>query len=725
MTTRTIPKYFPIMRKEELYARKVLKGSLMRKLAQMQNYLWARQTKIYANHGYEGCGNTLYHTRPAATATGPGGLVVSNLDFELAPDGAGALPVCSFLLPPNWCGGKRISIEGNAVLAAAAATTGDVLIGVYTLDEDFTGVQTSYRATSAGDNYFALELAVPQDKMYQVKVFIRLNDAAVGSENSTADGITLTFVSARYKVANTTELGGDAVITTWKPTDELQADDDDESINAAILQRILQNTMHLYAYRGPEVCQSWLGAPNHNTTTYTEVGRYQVVLPPLITGITGKLVVWCTHGGANNNVRVKANGSVVFTSADLSVGENTVDVTQFTGLSGAVTLTVEARSSAASGEWGTMVNGVSFYETQITQGLGSITLPASYAPLDEDGLNGDDPIAIDDNAAGQITGIAKLIRNDRWLCANRFRHLVGDWRHRVYKRVTLGGYSDHPAFQPIDTPPGMYDYTPGIIGANGALGRAKNISVGGNASGDDDNDGYGGWPYGVASSVTALNQAGAVTTAAPSQGVYGAGSPPTSYPFPWVGWPSAQSYAQSGRRLAKHWMVNTSTALKVNALNWVCLVRGRRARVQIILPVGDPINTQGPGSGGGPWIEEPSQVGKGYFSPKYDSTVQNNIHILEIPQAQLKTAYTNPHTNTPLGIPFAKDCVRWWRPPLTGIHSSSTSNAFTMRGRLIPGLIPNPFNSTFQRGEGDISEIELNSMYLADLPLNEELLATL
>lgn len=700
MTTRTIPNIFPLVHPQELFTRTVLKGSLMRRLAQAQNYLWAKMVKVYGGHGYEGHGNYLFHLRHARVGA-------KDLDQVEGPDALGlALPVCSFIVPPNWAAGRVITVEGDYTLAAGTAgTQGTIIAAIYTLD-DILISYTSQNCTDPTTHRWSLTLNAPQDQMYQCKVFMRLTDMNTGSEDDFADSFSCDFVSARYNVGTAAEIGGIAVPTVWAPTDDSHFVDD-ETYSSAILQRILFNTLHLYCYRAPELCQAWLGAPNCTTSTYTTVGKYMFYMPPRVTSLKGKLTVYCTSGGAGNEVRVKLNGSVVQTFSALGTGETLLDVTAFSVATGSNVITIEAKSTSASTGWGTVVQGVSIWESDTTLDVGSFAAVTDYQPQDEDALNGDDNIPMSINALGQVAGIVPLIRNDRWLAANRLRHVIGDWRHRTYKRtcrynsaadgspygLVTGG---NKIFQP-----GM-DWTRGLAPIDYQLGRPKNITVRGDADADNDLDGFGLYPNGEASSVTAFDNALTMHTAAPD---------PTT-PFPWFPvdfyFPLTDDYPHTGRRLAKHWIVNqTGKEIATAGGSWVCVIRGRRLRPALMTD--DQV-------GNGPKTEEPDSSYHGpsvpgywlhsSFVPVYDGT-----EITHIPIRGRGAVIT--------------EVEKHWGTPLLGTHDAVGPYSFQVRGRCPGATIARTEKVGQERDEGVLFEVELNSTYLADAPLTETILATL
>lgn len=706
MATRTIPPLFPLVHEAELFTRKIVKGSVLQRIAKAQNWIWAKFGKVYANHGYEGHGYAQQHilssrvTPPTSPTVTPKGM---DPDLVDPPDGGfKALPLCSFIVPPNWGASRRLLVKGRSNLLKANASQGEIIVALYTLDEVPIGVYKSNRQTAAGDEDWSLELAVPQDKFYQCKVFQRFYDGATTDENNVSDGFLTYYVSARYDVGNATEIGGDAVTAEWSPTSESVLGYD-ESFNAAILQRILRNTMHIYATRPPELCQSWLANPYNNTSSYVEVGRYKVWLPHMVTEVTGKLLVHCTHGGAGNNVRVMLDGVAVFTSGTLSAGETEVDVTAFAiGDAAEHTITIEAKSTAASADWGTSVYGVSFWESGLTMALGSVpAVPAAFVPVDESSLEGDDAIVWQDNLQAQKSGLYYMIRNDRWLARNRLRHLIGDWRHRVYKRLIL-----HPDTTIVEK---AGDWTRGYEQLDYQLGRPKNITVRGDDAAFDDFDGYSLFPNGTVTSFTGDDGAN-IATAAPN--------PTLPAPFPGVGlyygWPHDYEVTQPGRRLAKHYVAtpaSTSPLAEEVTAQWLLLTRHRRLRPFLLA---SDIN------GSGPRDEEPPGIvplppatkgyhNAGYLQPDYDGSNTNPIHI---------------H-----GRGTIPDFEKHWGAPLAGYHSTG-SLALAIVGRL-EGHATTLFDSvstqglhygTKTRDEGELFEIELNSVYFADTPLNQEVL---
>lgn len=670
MTTRTIPTLFPRVRDNELFSRKLYAGGLLRKMTQSHNWIWSKATRVYANHAYEGLGNFLFHF---------GSTFYQNTKVLVtAPDGGtDVLPLVSFLVPPNWGYSKRVKIQGQTQFATALTSSWDIIAAVYDLDDVYVGQYIALGVQNTpGTSTWNVTLQVPQNKTYQVKVFLRFTDTSTAAANTFAELALVNNISARYAAAIAEELGNETPQATWSPIADEAFNAANMPVHAGLLQRLNRNTNHMMSYRGAELCQAFLGVHYNNDAVFREIGRYVVYLPDMVTEIQGKLVMYCTSGGVGNEVRILVDGVVKQTFTALAAGESTLVVAAIACTSNAEhTITIEAISTATasllSTTYGTICNGVSIWESAITQGLpvGS-AVPANFAPLDEAGMHGDDAISWGTNAKAELNGVQGMIQNDRWLAANRLRHLIGDWRHRTYKRVARLSAPNTNIFD------ARVDWTRGPESVAYQLYRQKNITIRGTSSAEDDADSIGNFSGQDAVYI----------------GSY------TDVPFIH---PNDMTFTTHGRRLAKHQMVRPTgvrTHMREGG-NWICMVRGRRLR---------PDSMAVDSNSWGTTAEEPPYVDKGYFQALYNAVAAGSTIPIK---SKAKLA----------------DYEKHWCPPLRGAHLNS-DNTFTIRGRLPsqPGAVDAggaALGAT--RPEGMLFEIELCSMYLADEPLNEEILRSL
>lgn len=484
MATKTIPARFPTLKRKDCGTYRPARAGIIRSLAQAQNYIYANSRRIYANHAYEGNGNTLRHGEP------------DNI-LETVP-GAGtanALPVASFAVPPNWGPSNQLRVQGTVSVNVEGARVGTaVIFTVHELDGTFTGqwAQSAVdyeTAVETINDQFDLTMSMPQDRVVQVRVWITADTTQNG------EYFKLNCISAAYKKGTSAELGGEDE-TPWNGLPTVGSAD--TPLSSALLYSLVRNTLALYARNPWEVCQSWLGTVYGNTSTFVEVGRYYVRTNEMPTSFQMRLIVHCTHGGAGNEVRVQENGAdtVTFTALTTGTQELTVNFTP-TGADEDVYYTVEARSTAAAADWGTTVLGVYLYESDVTPPYPSgVAAPSTYEPIDEEQIEADDFIAAEDIGSDRA-GIQYLIANDAWLAQHRTaRWLIGDWRHRVYKRFSYQSGNLYIASE--------FDWTPGPIIEYG-LGRPKNITIRGDNTTLNGDDGFGGYPYGLEETAPAFS----------------------------------------------------------------------------------------------------------------------------------------------------------------------------------------------------------------------------
>lgn len=639
MPIRTLPKNFPPLHESDYHARKIARVQLARKLAQAQNFLWASMFRVYGGCAYEGHGYSLTNgaTDPAATETAPDGTTSTKL-------------VAAFACPPNWSASQRLKITGRVSKTNHTLTaTGKVIASVWTIDGQYSGRYAAFNMSSDrnGAADFTLTLEVPREATHEIRIHL---GASLGvTEMGAADSFELQCVSARYEIASAAEMWGDAPAATWQPIAHPFVANN-PPLAAALLRTIVRNTTHLYAYRSPEICHSWLKPANVNTASYAEVGRYAVYVPPRVTQLDGKLGVHSTHAVAGNDVRVLVDGVVVFTSATTAAGYSEIDITPFAVTPGAErVITVQARSTAAGGSTGVTVEGVWIWENDVTLSLPTGTTdPANYVPVDEATIESDDEIA-------EATWL-RIVQNDTWLARQRLRWLVGDWRHRTYKRVAVDGTSSYAA---------GWDYTRGDSSSAWYPNHRKNITINGNttwmdATGSttpDDREGYGYFPNGVDG-----NNIG----------------------FSLDTWPISQEQYQHGRRVGRFRIENHVPGYPINSVTnarvrWYA--RGRRLA---------PWHLKEFGAGYyGPLLEDASCRGRAYFEQ-----LLAGVSGMKLP------------------ISAANDLVSAWYGPTTGL-ASQVAAAVTIHGRC-------PSNGqTGNSLEGALFEVELQATLLLDAPLTQ------
>jgi hypothetical protein len=499
---RTLPSAFPLVSLRDVYSYRIASGHLLRKVAQAQNYLWARAGRIYGNFCYEGHGwRATYNETSPYTLTTPGGNI--------------GICIGSFICPPNYGASATGKISMTFALAGASSKTVTIEMVLYELDGTFISSGSSMSASGTSGNVTATQAMSLStgNRPIQCKVFMSVAGLAAGG-----DDVQALHISARYLedpgVINNETLSG---IATWDFLSTLVLDG--YSMSAALLGALVRNTICLWARRPWEICQAYLATQHAPTASRWEIGRYVVWVSPRVDKLSCRLQVQATHTG---NVYIKVNGVQVGTSA-VAVGQHAITFTDFVhGLSTAsggveATFTVEADSTAANTDWGTIVNGVSLWESSINLALfGGATVPTDYTPIDENYLAPDMPIVSELNGSSRA-GITTLIRNDIWLARNRLRWLVGDWRHKTQKKIVNPDTGN---------PEDIYDWTYGQSGT-AFLSAMRNITVMPVGTSHDADDGYGNFFTGVGTAT---------------------GMPPGSGD---TRWPSSLTYSQHGARLAR------------------------------------------------------------------------------------------------------------------------------------------------------------------------------
>lgn len=665
MTTRTLPSAFPSWSRESFASLQAARAPRLRMLAQACNWLWANMVRFFGYSAYEGNG---FYIRDNSTHPAQG-----DLD-HLPPTGSttARLLVC-FLAPPNWGPSGRVQIKGRSTLTnPSGSADGLIIAGVYDLDGNYVGSTSSVTYSATGTNDWTLTISVPQDKAYQVKVW---SDPTLSNDLAPSPSYDHDYVmcmSARYLEATADDLpSADTPPTAWLPTAHDYIDETGpvvmQAYSAMLLQRISDNLMHLYTQRPPMILTTHLGPHFYNDSTFFEVGRYVVRLTPQVDTIDGRLVVWCTHGGAGNEVRVLVDGVVKETFTALATGLTTLSLANITGLTGGtdITITIEAKSTAAGADWGTVVLGVDMWEQSADLDLPSgTTVPGSYAPVDEEAL-----VAYKTIAQEPVNAI---IRNVTWLAANRLKTLVQDWRHRTYKRIGLSGGEMLPQgdWTRGGTSGGSPDYVATTL-KNITVFPQATVADGDGSTSFANKDGLGYYPYG--------ESAGGWTTSS--------------------SWPPAADHQQQGHgdrlrqvfeSLGGYNDFSEYTGRQIQG--WV---RARRCRPNVV--------TAFDLGSGGPGPEEPGFVGRGTI----DAYVGSTRHM--------RWAITGRGPSA-MGIP--PDAVAQWYGP--EFMSRDDFGTLDLRGLLLSNQVTP--NSSLQ---GLLFEMELCGSIFVDVPLDAHQLAQL
>lgn len=457
---------------------------------------------------------------------------------------------------------------------------GRMIFAVYDLEGNYVGITQTFTYSTNGANDWKSSISVPQDKTYQVKVWMAPTLVS-GTDEDALDNITARY----YEGSAANLLSGDTVPTDFQAHDPgFIVAGQNPALTSAWLKMCAKNLLHLYGRRPPQVYSTYFKPTHNNTSTFTEVGRYKVTLGPDTIHIRGRFNTWCTHGGVGNEVRVLVDGVVKETFTAIAAQGSTQTWATITGLTGGseIIITVEAKSTAAGADWGTIVDGVFAWE--YAQNLDyPTTMPANYVPIDEDAIGANDTVL--------ESHFKTLADNILWLANNRVKNLVQDWRHRTYRRVGISGGEIN----------GQGDWTRGDEGSiTQRANHMKNITVFaqtsqadqlGNTT-PDDRDGRGYWQYGLSSGGwTALS----------------------SWPPP----ASQKQYAHGKRVAVIHNSPGSTGAVSDIAGGFVRgWLRGKRRRPYIMaaFDLGS----------GGPGIEEPGFINNGKFQLFTGSTLIGN-----------------------------------------------------------------------------------------------------
>ncbi len=655
MTRRTLPAQFPIFRLSDFNTYKTGRATKVRWLAAATNWLWANMVRFYAYSAYEGNGYGLSadytdSAQGVQTQLPPGGSLTAKL-------------LSSFIVPPNWGPSSTIVITGRSYFGDASGSgNGAIVVGVYGLDEVFTGITKTWTYNTPGANDWQQELSIPQDKCYQVKVWMdpTLLQDLLSPGVVPGDTDAVTNITVRYKEAVAADLStGDTPPTAYTTiSDTYVVDGENAPLTSALMKQIAKNVLHLWTMRPPHIMSTYFGPTHALTSTYEEVARYKVKLGPNCTKIRGRCDTFSF--GTGNAVRVLVDGVVKETFTGLAAGTSAQTWATITGLAAGteITITVEAKcTTAGTGGWGTVVDGVYAWEYEQDMLLpAGTTIPVSFIPIDEEGVSANKPVFED--------MIQRLIANTLYVAANRQNTLVQDWRHRTYKRAGINGTEMYPGG----------DWTRGNNLFPAYLESMKNITVFGQSAQADsqgstspnDRDGRGYATYGYAFDWTASL---------------------SSWPIP-----SNQVQLCHGKRLLQtHYSPDGSPDNAIWSEDSDGLVRGwvRGRRVRPYLMMAFDLGSAGP---------LPEEAG---FINAANITLYSGGGTLLATWPLVGTPARPDHESA------------WYGPDFVGSSDWGTLNG---RGNLLSRL------TTTNPLEGALFEVELNSTLFSDVPLTQRML---
>lgn len=657
---RTIPVSFPWIERQEVWTGMPIKVSVMRRLAQMQNYLWANLRNVWNNGGSEGGGqhemaNDLY---PRLTE-------LRGAPYELHTDGKEWLKAAQFYVPQNWCSGSRLRIRTTVL----DITGGFLMAELRDLNGNPLGVRTIYVSgvVSLKVNVVDLFLDVPRDKG-DCQCVLWLRNEFTDNTTQFHKRFYLFGYSARYVNGP-----GDVSFVPSAWTNKHNLTDVSRHLHMAasvFYDSILQNTLWHWSKRNPEIAHAWLGQHWNNTTTWTPVAEYWVNIPRAC-----DVRYWITTQGMG----VSGDWEIVFDGVTKATG--TVD--PFGGTATGV-FTVDAgedvnvkvnvkTASTTTTDFGSILCGIKLVEDSYTLGTGE-TVPADFTPLDEDEIRAEKLLYLENSlVSGTPAGFVTLQNNDRWLLVNRRRVLVSDWRNRILK---AGGYSTGTS-----SPDERTDFTRHHLKD---LGYDLSAEMQGN---------MGGWR-----NITAIGE-GALDDHAPiaafgSEGVThddlfwgGGGTGYSTTPFNWpslYGLPGG-GYTNLPSRMLLKSFVRNNVDMK-GASKRRLFLRCRRLRPH-------DWNRDGYTSDGAPTWQEPAYKGKSFITVWFGG--QDKAVYLPDPETEAK-----------------------WVDAGT-LNAEATDEELILLGRIPP--LPNKPNSilTLAYQEGMLWSIELQSLCFIDEPLTQ------
>lgn len=416
---RTLPQSFPLITPNEALAGYAFKASIVRRLAQAQNYLWANMRNVWAGFGYEGNGRVAANrlVDPATSSLVIPGQVTT-------PGGRTGMPVASFIVPKNWASGTRLRV--TCYITATLSAKGSGFIEVQLFDMNGAPVGTPGLESDNGTNS-RLDVLVDVPQSYgQLQAVIYVSDTfavngSVGNQQTELLSYSVRYINRTGDVFGVTPEAWQTYQNVGLPGFVAGG----PYAGSLFYMKMIHNTLALWSSQNPHICHGQLKDHWQNLNAYKEVGRWVIQVPY---GCTARFDFAERRVVAANAWRILvdgvsvASGSIGHTAGTAQSEQNGT----FSLAAGERVVTIEfnAGASASSAQYGAQL-----LRFKLIEESRPTTTPApasSYVPIDEEELQGDKPI--------RLTEILHhLQENDRWLYANRRMVFIADYVARTLK----------------------------------------------------------------------------------------------------------------------------------------------------------------------------------------------------------------------------------------------------------------------------------------------------
>lgn len=705
MTKRhTLPDTFPTLHERDYYSRRIARGDVFRRIAQAQNYIWANQGRIHGMSAYEGRNCTVYDTIKGYSSHTADGI----------DDKHDAIQLASIMVPDNPGPSRSVDVTVQFGLSATAGFAFTLVAEVYELDGTYTGVHQSATTSTTSATEMTLTVTVPHGRPCQIVVW-----ASYFHSGSATEYATCYYLYAKFTDPTTDQLFGSPVIPSWTLINKSTGLADGDPVSAPLMRTLVRNTLALWS-RQWVIANCYL-SDQMNSGGFIGSPGYRFTPGPKCTKVDITLYLYQFNASVSGTVNYNMSGGGTLSTTDTinSVGYHTLThtVTVTPGAVCNLNLRWAGPNSGTTGDWGANLYGVTITEQGADPG---IAIPSAFQPIDEELFTADDLI-------DTTTVLNKLLANDIWLLANRPRVLVSDWCHRTLKRLE----KDDAGIIPPE-----WDWTrgdvPGALMASaitsggagfpyGQGGRLANITVCGNnttadmsgSTSHDNQDGEGVYPDGLANSWSASDTSGSTDKRL---------------------WPTSEKFRRHGRRLAMFNITQPASARvgataplvhnKVPGARIQTWVRG--SRCSPALQAGFAYQNDALGGATkavnvrpvrGPAPENSFYMGWGSFDIDYNAT--SSSQILLRPDLRNSAIVPDEFIDSVYG-----DMSAQWIGPAVEVQPSTPPTTLTIRGRLI-----NKSGSKLRAGtealEGSVFEMELQSAFVADVPLTQDLLDAL